>query len=258
MENGSQLSVNMPGHRFFVDRFVDDQVIITNDEAHHLQRVLRLGVGAEIGVFDGQGQEVIATITHVTKSLVTAQIIERLSNSVESPLAITLVQGLIKGDKFDLVIQKATELGVSQIQPLIMEYTDVKLSDERAEKRLERWQRIALEATKQCGRRTLTKILPPVDWATFLLNTNPAINPVICFAERQGSSLAQITAVLKAQGTTKIIAVVGSEGGWASSELNQAEAAGYHFATLGARILRAETAGITVVALLQYLLGDLA
>jgi 16S rRNA (uracil1498-N3)-methyltransferase len=243
----------LAGHRFFVpsEKIESSLALLEGDEAYHLRRVLRLTPGDEVSIFDGTGREFRALVDQFSSHTVTLNITEQLSDERESPLSITLVQGLIKGERFDLLIQKATELGLTVLQPVATRYTDVKLSEERAEKRLERWRRIVLEATKQSGRRRLMRVLPPIDWKDFVEH---AAHPVIFFSERGGQSLNQIAAKLGSP--SSITAVVGSEGGWSDQELASAESAGFHLATLGPRILRAETAGITAVVLLQYLFGD--
>jgi 16S rRNA (uracil1498-N3)-methyltransferase len=254
----------MPGHRFFIskDKIGSTHAVISGDEAHHLRRVLRLAPGDEARIFDGEGREWLAVIEQLNGQQATLRIIEQLSNTVESPLAIRLAQGLIKGERFDLVIQKAVELGVAQLQPLISAHTDVQLSEMRAEKRLDRWQRIALEAAKQSGRRRLMTIMPPLEWSEFVaLSSAQPTSPVIFFAERGGCSLKQIANQWSANQwsdkLTDITIVVGSEGGWSAPEIAQAQAANFQLVTLGARILRAETAAIAVAALVQYLFGDL-
>lgn len=245
----------MSGHRFYLppENFFVDKAIISGDESHHLRKVLRLRIGDEVQVFDGLGKEWLAIIEQITGQEVSLKLQNPINDSIESPLLITLAQGLIKGDRFDWVIQKAVELGVSKIQPLISEYTDFQ-GAKGVEKRLERWERIALEATKQSGRNSLTEILPPIEFSTLVTQIK---SPVIFFAERGGNSLSQTTKELKEQSINSITLIVGSEGGWSGEELTQATKAGFYLATIGKRILRAETAGITAVALIQHLLGDL-
>lgn len=254
----------MAGHRFFVPPtdISSKEAVITGDECHHLRRVLRLEAGDEIAIFDGTGREFSAVITQLSSNRAQIELLAELTDIVESPFSLTLAQALIKGDRFDLVIQKATELGVTSLQPLVSRYTDVQLSESRAEKRVERWQRIALEATKQCGRRKVMEIANPLSWSEFLSqNSCSNESPVIFFAEQGGNDLYQIVNELKAlsinKPINKLVAVVGSEGGWSAEEMTAAQNTGYYFATLGPRILRAETAGITVSALLQHLFGDL-
>jgi 16S rRNA (uracil1498-N3)-methyltransferase len=160
-------------------------------------------------------------------------------------LQITLAVALLKGEKFDLVVQKATELGVYKLAPLMTRFADIKLRDENdASKRVARWQRIALEAAKQCGRAVVPEVSLPVA-LTAVLDAS-----CVLFSEKDGQGLTR-------RDTDKVTAIVGSEGGWSDEELDQARAAGAQIVTLGGRILRAETAAITAAALLQHRFGDL-
>ena len=175
---------------------------------------------------------------------------------------MTLAIALLKGEKFDLVIQKATELGVKRIRPLDTERADVRLRDnDGANKRLARWRRIALEAAKQTGRAYVPEIAAPLRFNLLLtsiaddqeISTNVTR---LMFSERGGRSLAEATNNFSAT-PGGIIAVVGPEGGWTDDEIELAHEAGWEIVTLGGRTLRAETAGIIVVALLQHRFGDL-
>jgi 16S rRNA (uracil1498-N3)-methyltransferase len=165
---------------------------------------------------------------------------------------LTLAVALLKGEKFDLVVQKATELGVKRIVPLQTKRADVRLKDEKdSAKKIERWRRIALEAAKQSGRAFVPEIENPADFEIFVKNSN---FPGIFFAERGGDNLqAGLTQI----SSSNLIAVTGAEGGWEDAEIELARKNDFRVVTLGGRILRAETAAITVAALLQHLSGDL-
>jgi 16S rRNA (uracil1498-N3)-methyltransferase len=177
--------------------------------------------------------------------------------SPESALDLTLALALLKGEKFDLSVQKATELGVMKIVPVMTKLSDIRLRDERdAEKRTARWRRIALEAAKQSGRARLPSIEEPLAFDELLKSAYADDEWRVMFAERGGESLAQ-TLEQSSMRPQSIIALVGSEGGWTEEEIQQARAQGWQIVTLGGRILRAETAAITITALLQHLFGDL-
>ncbi len=223
-------------------------VTLTADEARHLREVLRLKPGDEVSVFDGEGKEFRARVAQARRESAELDLDEAIEPArPESPLRITLAVALLKGEKFDLVVQKATELGVTRIVPLITRYADIKLRDESdASKRVARWQRIALEAAKQSGRA----VVPTIDTPTPCGSVLSASNPCLLFSEKNGHGLTQID-------TDAVTAVIGSEGGWSDEELDQARAAGAQIITLGGRILRAETAAITAAALLQHRFGDL-
>lgn len=221
-------------------------VTLTADEARHLREVLRLKPGDEVSVFDGVGKEFRARVAQARREFAELELDEEIEPArPESPLHITLAVALLKGEKFDLVVQKATELGVTKIVPLMTRYADIKLRDESdTNKRVARWQRIALEAAKQSGRGIVPEVTTPVSFGSVLENT------CVLFSEKGGHGLPQID-------TDTVTAIVGSEGGWADEELDRARAAGAQIVTLGGRILRAETAAITAAALLQHRFGDL-
>ncbi|HEU4869659.1 MAG TPA: 16S rRNA (uracil(1498)-N(3))-methyltransferase [Pyrinomonadaceae bacterium] len=220
-------------------------VTLTADEARHLRDVLRLKAGDEVYVFDGVGREFRCTVTREAAELQIEAEVEPAKP--ESQLQLNLCVALLKGEKFDLVVQKATELGVKHITPLITRYADIHLRDQSdAAKRVARWQRIALEAAKQSGRAFVPEISLPVAFES--LNVDGL---GVMFSERGGDSLETLPP------SDTITALVGSEGGWADEEIESARARNFHVITLGGRILRAETAAITVTTLLQHLFGDL-
>jgi 16S rRNA (uracil1498-N3)-methyltransferase len=223
-------------------------ITLAADEARHLREVLRLKPGDEVSVFDGAGKEFRARVAQARRESAELDLDEEIAPArPESPLQLTLAVALLKGEKFDLVVQKATELGVTKIVPLITRYADIKLRDESdASKRVARWQRIALEAAKQSGRAVVPTIHEPARFSSVLSPSNPCL----LFSEKAGHGLTQID-------THTVTAIVGSEGGWSDEELEEARATGAQIVTLGGRILRAETAAITAAALLQHRFGDL-
>jgi 16S rRNA (uracil1498-N3)-methyltransferase len=240
----------MTRRRFFAPpsafNFSKQTVTLTADEARHLREVLRLKPGDQVSVFDGEGKEFRARVAQARREFAELDLDEEIEAArPESPLQITLAVALLKGEKFDLVVQKATELGVTKIVPLITRYADIKLRDESdASKRVARWQRIALEAAKQSGRAVVPEVSLPVAVNSLLSER------CLLFSERGGQGLRPIE-------TDEITAIIGSEGGWSDEELEQARAAGAQIVTLGGRILRSETAAITAAALLQHRFGDL-
>jgi 16S rRNA (uracil1498-N3)-methyltransferase len=233
--------------------FETQNVTLTADEARHLRDVLRLKTGDEVYVFDGAGREFRCTVVNAKRDAVELQIDSEVEPAKpESQLQLKLCVALLKGEKFDLVVQKATELGVSAIVPLITRYADIHLRDESdANKRVARWQRIALEAAKQSGRALVPEVSSPVSFDSFVAGTKSA-DVCLMFSERGGSGLSESSLAPKS-----VTALVGSEGGWSDEEIESARAQNVHIITLGGRILRAETAAIVVTALLQHLFGDL-
>jgi 16S rRNA (uracil1498-N3)-methyltransferase len=236
--------------RFFAPptNFENNAVFLGENETRHLRDVLRLRTGSEINVFDGSGREFLCEVVKVGKNRTELHIGTGIPPTApESPLDLTLAPALLKGEKFDLIVQKAVELGVRRLIPLITQRCDVKLKD--SSNKVERWQRIALEATKQSGRATLMQIDAPVDFLS-LLKTGKR-DGIIMFSERSGGSFEKVPA------KKEITAITGPEGGWEDSEIEAAREAGAAIVTLGGRILRAETAAITVAAILQHRFGDL-
>jgi 16S rRNA (uracil1498-N3)-methyltransferase len=242
----------MQRHRFYAPpaQINDTHITLADDEAHHLARVLRLPVGARVFVFDGCGHEYACEISQVSKCHAELTVLEQLTNVVESPLRLTLALALLKGDKFDWVVQKATELGITRIVPLLTEHSDIRHAEARAETKLQRWQRIALEALKQCGRRQLVEFAEPLSWEKFCNEEDS--NLKIILSERGGQRLTGLPPA-----TASICVAVASEGGWSEAELDVAAQHSFIPVHLGARILRAETAALAGVALAQQRYGDL-
>jgi 16S rRNA (uracil1498-N3)-methyltransferase len=229
--------------------FTDQTVNLTADEARHLRDVLRLKAGDEVYVFDGLGHEFRCTVVKTKRDDAELRIETEVEPAKpESQLQLNLGVALLKGEKFDLVVQKVTELGVQRVTPLITRYADIHLRDQAdAAKRVARWQRIALEAAKQSGRAFVPEISLPVAFESLEVGGRLGV----MFSERGGDSLETLTA------SDKITALVGSEGGWSDEEIKSARARDFHVITLGGRVLRAETAAITVTAIMQHLFGDL-
>ena len=236
--------------RFYApqENFSTDKITLSLEETRHLRDVLRLREGERVQVFDGAGREFLCAISGISKRETSLRILEEIAPAAaESDLDLTLAVALLKGEKFELVVQKAVELGVSRLVPLNTTRADVKLKE--TDKKAERWQKIALEACKQSGRARLMRIEAPIDFEKFI---KLAEGTRILFAERGGESFRKISA------SKKITALVGSEGGWEDSELETAAAEGFQIITLKGRILRAETASIAVAAILQNNFGDLS
>ena len=230
--------------------FIDQTVTLGTDEARHLRDVLRLKAGEEVYVFDGRGREFRCSIVNTKRDAAELHIEAEVEPAKpESQLQLNLCVALLKGEKFDLVVQKVTELGVVKVTPLITRYADIHLRDESdAEKRVSRWQRIALEAAKQSGRAFVPEISRPVAF-----DSVTAESLGVMFSERGGEALTSLIETAPSH----VTALVGSEGGWSDEEIESARARNFHVITLGGRILRAETAAITITALLQHIFGDL-
>lgn len=236
--------------RFYapVSSFSNAGVTLGEDETRHLRDVLRLRIGDEVSLFNGAGREYKASISLIGKRSSELNIIEETEPaSPESPLALTIAATVLGGEKYDLIIQKSVELGVRDFIPLITIRCEVKIRD--ASRRLERWRRIALEATKQCGRATLMQIMEPVGLADLIADTSG--ENLIMFSERGGSDFSTISS------DKKLTALFGPKGGWDDAELDAAGEQNIRVVTLGGRILRAETAAIGITAILQHRFGDI-
>jgi 16S rRNA (uracil1498-N3)-methyltransferase len=250
----------MTRRRFYAspESFDATQTFVTlpTEEARHLRDVLRLSPEERAFVFDGQGHEYECVISEVRSDFARLRVVSEVSPTrPESPLNLTLAVALLKGEKFDLVVQKCTELGVIAIVPVITKLADVRLREPSdTQKRVTRWQRIALEAAKQSGRALVPRVAAPSNFANLLETRQSNLETCLMFSERLGKSL--MDAIGDAQ-TRSVTALVGSEGGWSDAEISLASHSDWKVVTLGGRILRAETAAITICALLEHRFGDL-
>jgi 16S rRNA (uracil1498-N3)-methyltransferase len=249
----------MTRRRFYAppDAFSSDLKSLTlqAEEARHLRDVLRLRPGDRVHVFDGAGKEFECSIEESRKETAQLKVLAEVAPArPESPLQLTLAVALLKSDKFDLVVQKATELGVARIVPVATKLADIRLRDDSdADKRVTRWQRIALEASKQSGRAVVPEVTHPISFAELVRAWDATGKRKLMFSEREGQSLLEMTDAHQQQ----VSALVGSEGGWTDEEISLASDNNWGVVTLGGRTLRAETAAIVATVLLQHLYGDL-
>ena len=227
------------------------RVTLPEDSSAHLLRVLRLGPGDAVTLFNGDGFDYSARLLTAAKRGAEAEIVGREAVPRESPLRITLVQGVARGEKMDWVLQKATELGVEAFTPVITERTEVKLDAERAGKRMAHWRGVVAAACEQSGRAVLPRLSEPLALSTYAGLETADIKLVLDPGGDCG--LAELA---PADGQS-IALVVGPEGGLSERDLATLRAAGFRGLRLGPRILRTETAGLAAVAALQALYGDL-
>jgi len=233
-----------------------ESLALQAEEARHLRDVLRLRPGDRVHVFDGVGKEFECSIEESSKDTARLSVLAEVAPArPESPLHLTIGVALLKSDKFDLVVQKATELGVARVLPVATKLADIRLRDDSdANKRVARWQRIAVEAAKQSGRALVPEVTHPISFAELVQLTDATKQRKLMFSEREGQSLLEMKHILDAK---KLTGLVGSEGGWTDEEICLARDNNWGIVTLGGRTLRAETAAIAVTVLLQHLYGDL-
>lgn len=241
--------------RAFVDLplAVGARLVLPEDAAAHLVRVLRLREGDACTLFNGDGLDHDGRIVSADKRETLVEILASRAVDNESPLRITLLQGIARGEKMDLILQKATELGVERVVPVEAERTEVRLDGARLEKRLAHWRSVVVSACEQSGRARIPEVSAPlpiariasaVDAAELRLTLDPAGT----------HTLAGLATGVPA---TRIAIAIGPEGGWSPRDRGHLQAAGYDGLRLGPRILRTETAGLAAIAALQALLGDL-
>lgn len=243
----------VPQRRFFAppESFKEDTVLLDPEETHHLVRVLRLGEGARVQVFDGQGRNYAAVLQQVDSRGALLKVVEELALWGESPLDLTLGIGLAKGEALDAVVRQATEMGVKLIAPFISERSE-QVSPERAARRQRRWQRLAQESLKSCRRSSLPRIALPQDLAGVL--AGPEEMKIIFWEEERGRGLQGL---LGQSRPGSVRALIGPEGGFSAQEAAQARDAGFQSVSLGPRLLKVPTAALAALALIQYAWGDL-
>ena len=243
--------------RLWVERLAAGRLTVAGADHRYLARVLRLGPGADLTLFDGRGREARARIVAVDAGQ--AQVVLEVDAPEErlaaAAVPITLVVALLKAEKMDLVVQKATELGAARIVPARADRSVVRLDAARAASRLARWRKIAREAARQCGRADLPAIDEPRELGAALEAAPEAAWKAIFF---EGARATSLRAALPAKPPPAVVLAVGPEGGFADEEVELAREAGYVVVGLGPRLLRAETAALAALAAVGYALGDLA
>lgn len=223
---------------------------LDEDAANHVGRVLRMPVGSELLLFNGDGFNYPAHISNADKKRVMVTATSQLTNPVESPISIHLGQGISRGDRMDFAIQKAVELGVTEITPLFTERCGVKLDGERLQKRNEQWQKIAISACEQSGRSIVPTVHPAISLQQWLAQQTKELK--LTLHPRANDTIKTLTA------SSHIRLVIGPEGGFTDLEMTQTSDAGFTGIQLGPRVLRTETAALTAISALQLQFGDLA
>jgi 16S rRNA (uracil1498-N3)-methyltransferase len=234
------------------EAIVGGRVTFDAPQSRHLARVLRLRTGDTVVASDGAGHDYTVRLDAIG-ARVTGTVVSEATTGTESPLAITLVQGVPKGDKMETIVRAATELGVTGVRPALTARTVVRLGASAAAERAARWQRVAREAAKQCRRAVVPVVAAPAPLAECLPAARDS-DLAVCLWEDGGPPLATALAA----GPVRSAAVlIGPEGGLDATEVEAARRAGWQVVSLGSRVLRTETAGLAVIAILQSRFGDL-
>ncbi len=238
-----------------IPRIFTQQALLTGElvqleeaASHHLSKVLRMQAGRELVLFNGSGGEYAASIYEVEKKQVVVRVAEHTADNRASPLQLELAIGISRGERFEWVLQKATELGVTKITPLMTERTEVKISGDRQEKTMDRWQHILTSACEQCQRNLLPELAQPQQFAEWLTTVNSDLRFVL--HHRDSKTLPA------EQRPHSVTLLIGPEGGLNESEIAQAAERNFDALTLGPRVLRTETAPVAAISLVQYLWGD--
>jgi 16S rRNA (uracil1498-N3)-methyltransferase len=240
-------------HRFHVPEAAPGaRLVLPEHSAHHAREVLRLRAGSPVHVFDGRGGEFEGVLDSVTRREVSIRLTGPVPARPESPLRVVLALSPLKGDRMELVIQKATELGVAEIRPVITVRTDAAARPALQGSRQERWDKVAAGAAEQCGRAVVPVVSPTTTLEAFLGEPFPTEARKILFLESAGQPSLRTLAP-----ATEAVVLVGPAGGWEARETDRLLAAGFHPVGLGPRILRAETAAVAAVTALQVMWGDL-
>ena len=236
--------------RFFIDGAADGRAYIAGADALHIAKALRMRPGEALTLCDGKGTDFEGVLETVTDRQVTVRITASRPSQAEPTLAVTLYQGLPKGDKMDWIVQKAVELGVTAVGPVATRRSVARLEG-KADKKQERWQRIAAEAAGQCGRGMLPSVERPLSWSQALSCLSG--EPALVFYEGGGRPLRELVT----PSTRRLSVFVGPEGGFDPEEIDAIRRQGGGVATLGPRILRCETAPLAALTLLMHLSGNM-
>ena len=239
------------------------EVALGRRESHYIRKVLRLRRGDEVILMDGQGAVANGEVRRLDEECVTVELTAfGRAAAEESPLFVTLLLALPRGQRWDVAVQKATELGVDRVWPVYTRRTQLRIPPDKLPERLERWERIAGEAARQCGRSVAPQICSPEPLGTVLdsLDSEPDIDlQLVAYEGAAGhAAAAGLEDLLSNSRARNVVILVGPEGGFEPEEIDMCAQYGFHVVSLGPRTLRCETAAIVMVALVQYRLGDLS
>ncbi len=243
--------------RFFValENIKEDEIVVQGQDVIHIRNVLRLGPGDNVAIFDGEGFQYRAEITSTTRDEVKCKVLSRDLVQNESPVEIVLGQSVLKGTKIDDIVRKSCELGVASVVPLVTQRCALKLKSSDQDKKIERWQKISLGASKQSGRARVPSILKTMKSIEEFCSHYANYEIKLIFHEDENS--LRFSELERGDSAIKNVALlVGPEGGWTENEIKTAIEYGFRIVSLGPRILRAETAPIAVLSIVQFFWGD--
>ena len=240
--------------RFFLNGIISETMELTGTDAHHIARVLRMAVGDNVIIADTNERTAKAEITAITDEVVTLSLIEYLEDDSEPTVKVRLAQCLPKSDKMEFIVQKAVELGAVSIQPVNSENCVVKYTADKQAKRVERWQKIAHEAAKQCKRAAVPTVEPIITLKELLSCVADDETVLFCYEAEDGRTLRQ---ALKTHQAEKYTVLIGPEGGFSPEEARLCQEMGAHPVSLGSRILRTETASLAALTMVLYAHGEL-
>jgi len=245
-------------HRFFAPALDsgDETVALPRDEGEHLTRVLRLGAGDTVAVFDGRGHEYLARVASAVRRDVRVQILSRIDPVAESAVALTLAQAVLKGEKMDDVVRDAVMLGVAAIQPIVTKRSETTVAGLLKGARLERWRRVALASIKQSRRAVLPEIRVPLTLEVALAEPAAALRMMLV-EPTAGANVEPISILQREPAPSDATVLVGPEGGWAAEECAAASAHAVRLISLGPRTLRADAVPIAAISVLQFVWGEL-
>jgi len=244
--------------RFFIEesKIAGPTIIITGSDAAHIKKVLRMEPGDRIGLFDGRGFEYEARIENLFSGSVEVSITKRFLSASESPVQITVAQALLKDKKMDILARQLTEIGITKLIPFIAVRSVPRPDKKKLSARRKRWEKIAIEALKQCGRGHVTEIGETITFND-VINVDDECDLKIVFWENESKPVSDVVQQVNDGKCKKILSVLGPERGFTEREIEDARACGFATASLGPRILRSETAAIAACTILQYLFGDM-
>ena len=240
--------------RFFLNGTISETMELTGTDAHHIARVLRMTVGDNVIIADENERTAKAEITAITDEVVTLSLIEYLEDDSEPTVKVRLAQCLPKSDKMEFIVQKAVELGAVSIQPVNSENCVVKYTADKQAKRVERWQKIAHEAAKQCKRAAVPTVEPIITLKELLSRVDDDETVLFCYEAEDGRTLRQ---ALNTHQAEKYTVLIGPEGGFSPEEARLCQEMGAHPVSLGSRILRTETASLAALTMVLYAHGEL-